>query len=67
LIINDTTADQADFALATSRQRTHAIPQLRAKVGADQAAVDSAGLQMAYSEIRPPIAGVAGLRLTDPG
>jgi RND family efflux transporter MFP subunit len=65
-------ADQSDLARARVRERTATsagddIPQLEAKVGADQAKVDSAVLQLSYSEIRSPITGVAGLRLVDPG
>jgi multidrug efflux system membrane fusion protein len=61
------TDDVAALDQARFRQQTEAIPQLEAKVRADVANLDTARLQLAYSEIRSPIAGIAGLRLIDPG
>ncbi|MGO9260397.1 MAG: efflux RND transporter periplasmic adaptor subunit, partial [Bryobacteraceae bacterium] len=43
------------------------VAELEASLRADRANVDNAKLQLTYSEIRAPIAGVAGLRLIDPG
>src|SRR5262249_29148315 len=61
------TADQSALEQARSRQQTEALPQLEAKVSADVANLNTARLQLAYSEIHSPIAGIAGLRLIDPG
>ena len=43
------------------------VNQLEAAVKADQAAVDSAKVQLAYTTIRSPIAGRSGIRLIDQG
>ena len=43
------------------------VNQLAAAVKADQAAVDSAKVQLAYTTIRSPIAGRTGIRLVDQG
>jgi multidrug efflux system membrane fusion protein len=43
------------------------VDQLKATVQSDQAQIDSAKLQLAYSTIRAPIAGRTGGRLVDPG
>jgi multidrug efflux system membrane fusion protein len=43
------------------------VDQLKATVQADQAQIDSAKLQLAYSTIRAPIGGRTGGRLVDPG
>ncbi len=47
--------------------QTAMVAQLEGSLRTDQANVDNAKLQLTYSEIRAPIAGVAGLRLIDPG
>jgi membrane fusion protein, multidrug efflux system len=43
------------------------VDQLQATIGIDQAAVDNAALQLAYTRIVSPVDGVAGIRLVDPG
>jgi multidrug efflux system membrane fusion protein len=43
------------------------VAQLEAAVKSDQAAIDSAQVQLAYSHIRAPIDGRAGTRLVDAG
>lgn len=43
------------------------VAQLEASVKADQAAIDSARVQLNYSQIRAPIDGRAGTRLVDAG
>ena len=48
-------------------QRTAAVASLAALVQADQAAIESARVQLAYTTIRAPLAGRAGFRLVDPG
>ena len=48
-------------------QRTANVASLSAQVQADQAAIDSAKVQLAYTTIRSPLAGRAGFRLVDPG
>ncbi|MBO0765055.1 MAG: efflux RND transporter periplasmic adaptor subunit, partial [Hyphomicrobiaceae bacterium] len=48
-------------------QRTAQVANLTALVQADQAAIDSAKVQLAYTTIRSPLTGRAGFRLIDPG
>ena len=48
-------------------QRTASVASLTAQVQADQAAIDSAKVQLAYTTIRSPLAGRAGFRLVDAG
>jgi multidrug efflux system membrane fusion protein len=43
------------------------VGQLEGSMGADQAAVDSARLNLVYSRITAPIPGRVGLRMVDPG
>ena len=43
------------------------VDQLAAQVNADQAAIDSANIQLAYTTITSPIDGRTGLRLVDQG
>ncbi len=43
------------------------VAQLKATVQADQAQIETAKLQLAYSTIRAPISGRTGGRLVDPG
>ncbi len=52
--------DQLDTQIA-------AVAQLEGSVKADRANVDKANLQLSYAQVTSPIAGVAGLRLIDPG
>jgi membrane fusion protein, multidrug efflux system len=44
-----------------------AILELQARIKADQAKVDDAKLQVAYTKIIAPMTGVLGLRMVDPG
>ena len=48
-------------------QRTAQVASLTAQVQADQAAIASAKVQLAYTTIRSPLNGRAGFRLVDPG
>jgi membrane fusion protein, multidrug efflux system len=48
-------------------QRTANVASLAAQVQADQAAIDSAEVQLAYTTIKSPLTGRAGFRLVDPG
>lgn len=48
-------------------QRTANVASLTAQVQADQAAIESARVQLAYTTIRSPLTGRAGFRLVDPG
>jgi membrane fusion protein, multidrug efflux system len=48
-------------------QRTANVASLAAQVQADQAAIESAKVQLAYTTIRSPLTGRAGFRLVDPG
>ncbi|HZU22284.1 MAG TPA: efflux RND transporter periplasmic adaptor subunit, partial [Terriglobales bacterium] len=43
------------------------VGQLEGSIGADQAAVDSAKLNLVYTRITAPVAGRIGLRMVDPG
>ena len=47
-------------------QRTAAVANQAALVQADQAAIDSAKIQLAYTSITAPLTGRAGFRLVDP-
>ena len=48
-------------------QRTANVASLAAQVQADQAFIESAKVQLAYTTIRSPLTGRAGFRLVDPG
>src|SRR5262245_47031773 len=48
-------------------QRTAQVASLTAQVEADQAAIASAKVQLAYTSIKSPLSGRAGFRLVDPG
>jgi len=48
-------------------QRTAQVASLTAQVEADQAAIASAKVQLAYTSIKSPLGGRAGFRLVDPG
>jgi membrane fusion protein, multidrug efflux system len=48
-------------------QRTANVASLAAQIQADQAAIDSAQVQLAYTTIKSPLTGRAGFRLIDPG
>jgi multidrug efflux system membrane fusion protein len=43
------------------------VGQLEGTIGADQAAIDTAKLNLVYSRITAPISGRVGLRMVDPG
>ncbi len=43
------------------------IAQIKNRINANEVVVDGLKLQVAYSEVRSPITGVAGLRMVDPG
>ncbi len=47
--------------------QTATVAQLKATVQADQAQIETAKLQLAYTTIRAPISGRTGGRLVDPG
>jgi len=66
----DRTSTLAQHGNATQQlldQRTAAVASLRAQIQADQAAIESAKVQLAYTTIRSPLTGRAGFRLIDPG
>ena len=48
-------------------QRTAAVASLTAQLQADQAAIESAKVQLAYTTIKSPLTGRAGFRLVDAG
>ena len=48
-------------------QRVASVASQTALVQADQAAIESAKVQLAYTTIRSPLSGRAGFRLIDPG
>jgi len=48
-------------------QRTANVASLTAQVQADQAAIESAKVQLNYTTIKSPLTGRAGFRLVDPG
>jgi len=58
-----------DDSIARQQLDTQAalVNQYDAAIKSDQAQVDSATLNLTYSRITAPIAGVVGLRLVDPG
>jgi membrane fusion protein, multidrug efflux system len=62
-----TLARQGDATLQLLDQRTANVASLNALVLADQAAIESANVQLAYTTIRSPLTGRTGFRLIDPG
>src|SRR5207249_1089426 len=62
-----TLARQRDATQQLLDQRTAIVAQLAAQVQADQAAIDSAKVQLAYTTIKSPLTGRAGFRLVDRG
>ncbi len=58
---------QLDTQVATVDQSRGAIEADKAVIAADQAAIDSAKLNLVYTKITAPISGRIGLRLTDSG
>ena len=66
----DRTSTLAQHGNATQQlldQRTATVGSLTAQIQADQAAIESAKVQLAYTTIRSPLTGRAGFRLIDPG
>jgi multidrug efflux system membrane fusion protein len=47
--------------------QTAVVDQLNAQINGDQAAIDNAHTQVAYTTIRSPLSGKTGFRLVDPG
>jgi multidrug efflux system membrane fusion protein len=62
-----TLSKQGDATLQLLDQRTANVASLNAQLQADQAAIESAKVQLAYTTIRSPLTGRAGFRLIDPG
>jgi multidrug efflux system membrane fusion protein len=62
-----TLAKQGDATQQLLDQRTAAVASMTAQVQADEAAIESANVQLAYTTIRSPLTGRAGFRLVDPG
>jgi multidrug efflux system membrane fusion protein len=62
-----TLARQGDATLQLLDQRTANVASLNALLLADQAAIESAQVQLAYTTIRSPLTGRAGFRLIDHG
>lgn len=58
---------QMDTQLATADQLRGSIESDKATIAADQAAIDSAKLNLTYTRIVAPISGRIGLRLVDAG
>lgn len=58
---------QMDTQLATADQIRGSIETDQATISADQAAIDSAKLNLTYTKILAPISGRIGLRLVDSG
>jgi membrane fusion protein, multidrug efflux system len=57
----------ADALSGTLTADQAAIQSARAQIGADQASIDTAKLQLVYCHITSPLAGRIGLRLVDKG
>ena len=62
-----TLAKQGNATQQLLDQRTANVASLAAQVQADQASIESAKVQLAYTTIRSPLTGRAGFRLVDPG
>jgi beta-lactamase regulating signal transducer with metallopeptidase domain/biotin carboxyl carrier protein len=56
-----------DEAQAIASTPPATTPELRGRIQADQASVDIAKIRLSYTQVRSPIAGVAGLRPIEPG
>jgi multidrug efflux system membrane fusion protein len=63
----DTLAAQKLIAQQQADDQAALVGQLEGAVVADQAAIDTARLNIDYANIRSPIDGVTGVRLIDPG
>jgi multidrug efflux system membrane fusion protein len=62
-----TLAKQGDATQQLLDQQTAAVAQLTALVQADNAAIESAKVQLEYTTIKSPLTGRAGFRLIDAG
>ena len=62
-----TLAKQGNATQQLLDQRVANVASLTALVQADQAAIESAKVQLAYTTIKSPLTGRAGFRLVDPG
>lgn len=60
-------ANQGNATQQLLDQRLALVAQLKAQIQADQAAVESARIQLAYTTIRSPLTGRVGFRLVDRG
>ncbi|UXI67452.1 efflux RND transporter periplasmic adaptor subunit [Tahibacter amnicola] len=59
---------QKNFVAAQDLEnQRHTVRQLQAQVGADDAAIANARVQLGYTTVRAPIDGLAGIRLVDEG
>jgi membrane fusion protein, multidrug efflux system len=62
-----TLAKQGNATQQLLDQRVAAVASATALVQADEAAIEAAKVQLAYTTIRSPLTGRAGFRLVDPG
>jgi multidrug efflux system membrane fusion protein len=62
-----TLARQGDATQQLLDQQTANVAQLNAQVQADNAAIESAKVQLGYTTIKSPVTGRAGFRLVDAG
>jgi len=62
-----TLSKQGDATQQLLDQRTANVASLKAQIQADQAAIESAKVQVDYTTIRSPLSGRAGFRLVDAG
>lgn len=62
-----TLAKQGDATQQLLDQRTATVANMTALVQADEAAIESANVQLAYTTIKSPLTGRAGFRLVDAG
>jgi multidrug efflux system membrane fusion protein len=62
-----TLAKQGDATQQLLDQQTANVAQLNAQVQADNAAIESAKVQLGYTTIKSPVTGRAGFRLVDAG
>ena len=60
-------AKKGDATQQSLDQQTANVAQLAAQIQGDQAAIESAKVQLAYTTIRSPLTGRVGFRLVDPG
>jgi multidrug efflux system membrane fusion protein len=60
-------AKKGDATQQTLDQQTANVAQLAAQIQGDQAAIESARVQLAYTTISSPLTGRVGFRLVDPG